>query len=116
MKNQPLLRRASFALAGLKAAWKSEKSVRAHVMAIVAAAVLLFFLHPRPIWWAIVSLAAGLMLTAELINTAMEKWIDHLSPEIHPDVKFIKDVLAGAVFVSCVAGGLVLLAFLCARF
>lgn len=112
MKNQNIFRRAGYALEGLKAAWQSERSVRAHGMAITAVALLLLYFQPEPVWWALFALAAGFMLVTELINTAVEKLVDKLCPEIHPDIKFVKDVLAGAVFASCVAGGIVLLAFM----
>ena len=115
MKNQNLFCRARFALEGLRAAWKSERSVRAHGMAIAAVLLLLLYFQPRPIWWAIVLLAMGVMLITELVNTAVEKLADHLSPDIHPDIKFVKDVLAGAVFVSCVVGGIAVMAFLWPR-
>jgi undecaprenol kinase len=116
MKNQNIFRRATFALEGLKTAWQSERSVRAHGIAIAGAALLLLYFHPRPLWWAAIALAAGFMLAVELINTAIEKLVDKLCPDIHPDIKFVKDVLAGAVFVSCVASGTVLLAFLMSQF
>lgn len=112
MKNQPLYRRAGFALEGLMAAWKSEKSVRAHGMAIAATVLLLFYLQPEPVWWALTLLAVGTMLVVELINTSVEKLTDRLHPDLHPDIKIVKDVLAGAVFVSCCAAGCVVLAML----
>src|SRR5688572_5961190 len=112
MKNQNILRRAGFALAGLKAAWQSERSVRAHGLVIAGAFLLLFYYQPQPLWWGVFALAAGLMLAVELINTAIERLVDKLCPDIHPDIKFVKDVLAGAVFVSCAAGGVVFLTFL----
>lgn len=115
MKNQNIFRRAGFALEGLCAAWKSERSIRAHGLAIAGALLLLLYFQPRAMWWALVLLAAGLMLITELVNTAVEKLVDHLRPEIHPDIKFVKDVLAGAVFVSCAVGGGVMLAFLLSR-
>lgn len=115
MKNQNIFRRASYALAGLSAAWKSERSVRAHGLAIGGAFLLLLYFRPEPLWWGAFALAAGGMLAAELINTAVEKLTDKLCPDIHPDIKFVKDVLAGAVFVSCAAGGAVFLAFLFSR-
>jgi undecaprenol kinase len=115
MKNQNIFRRAGFALEGLIAAWKSERSIRAHGMAIIAAALLLVYFEPQPLWWAAFALAAGLMLVTELINTAVERLVDHLHPDIHANIKFIKDVLAGAVLVSCIAGGAVVLAFIFSR-
>jgi undecaprenol kinase len=115
MKNQNIFYRAGFAIEGLKAAWKSEKSVRAHGIAIAAAVLVLFYFQPRPLWWAMFAIAGGFTLAVELINTAVEKLVDHLRPDIHPDIKFVKDVLAGAVLVSCIAAGCVLLAFIASR-
>lgn len=112
MKNQPIWRRFGYALDGLGASWGSEKSVRAHVMAIAAVAVLLLLLQPAPMWWALFALAAGMMLAVELINTAVEKLVDHLHPDQHSVIKIVKDTLAAAVLVVCLAAGGVALAFL----
>lgn len=111
MKNQPIWRRFGYALDGLKASLASEKSVRGHVMAIAAAVLLLLFLQPPPVWWALFALAAGLMLAVELINTAVEKLIDHIHPDQHSVIKVVKDTLAAAVLVSCIAAGAVVLVF-----
>jgi undecaprenol kinase len=112
MKNQTIFRRAGFALEGLLAAWKSEKSIRMHGMTIAVAILLLFWLGPEPVWWALMALAMGMMLITELLNTAVEKLTDRLHPDIHPDIKIVKDVLAGAVFVACCIGAVVTLALL----
>ena len=48
-------------------------------------------------------LAAGLVWTAELINTAIEKLADMVSKDFHPRIKFVKDVSAAAVLLSAVA-------------
>ncbi|GAA0443113.1 hypothetical protein GCM10008983_20350 [Lentibacillus halophilus] len=52
--------------------------------------------------WSILMLASGMVLTAELINTAVEKMMDHLTPEFHPCTKVVKDMAAAAVLVSAV--------------
>ena len=46
--------------------------------------------------------AAGLVWTAEIFNTAIEAVMDHVSPEKHPRVKFIKDLSAAAVLVAVI--------------
>ncbi len=59
--------------------------------------------------WIVVFFAIGLVLVAEMLNTAIEKMIDYLKPDIHPEAKAIKDLAAGAVLVSAltaVAAGL----------
>ncbi|MNY79213.1 Undecaprenol kinase [compost metagenome] len=43
---------------------------------------------------------SGIVLIAELLNTAIEVLVDLVSPDIHPKAKIIKDVAAAAVLVS----------------
>jgi diacylglycerol kinase (ATP) len=44
----------------------------------------------------------GLVWTAELFNTAIEKLCDVVSPQKDPAIKFIKDVSAAAVLVTAI--------------
>jgi diacylglycerol kinase len=50
----------------------------------------------------ILVIVVGLVWMAEIFNTAIEKTMDHLSPERHPQVKYIKDLSAAAVLVSSI--------------
>lgn len=99
-KNLPLWRRAGFALAGLLHGLRTERSVRFEAGALVLVLVALALLRPGPIWWAMVALASAGVLAAELLNTAIETLADHLSPELHPRIRIVKDCAAAAVFVS----------------
>ena len=99
MKNRPFIERMGFALAGLKAAWQREASFRTHcVMGLLAVAALVV-LRPAPVWWAVILLVVALILALELVNSALEGIINHLHPERHPEIKIIKDMVAGAVLV-----------------
>ena len=64
----------------------------------------------------LVGLSIALVLALELANSAIEYVIDHLHPEIAPQIKLAKDVIAGAVLVACFGslcvGGLMMLAVL----
>lgn len=95
-----------FALAGLMHGLRAERSVRFEVVVLLLVVVALVLLRPEPIWWAAVALASAGVLAAELLNTAIETLADHLSPEIHPRIRVVKDCAAAAVFVS-VIGALV---------
>jgi undecaprenol kinase len=105
-KNQPFMRRLSFALAGLVAAWQTEHSLRYQVVALGCVLVALVVLRVEPIWWALVVLTSSVVLAAELLNTALEHLADHLHPDTHPRIRIVKDCAAAAVLVaSCGAVG-----------
>jgi hypothetical protein len=46
-------------------------------------------------------------LGAEVINSAFERLIDHLHPELHSEIGFIKDMAAGSVLLISI-GALVI--------
>ena len=99
-KNQNLLHRFGFALAGLRHALRTERSVRLEIVIFVLVVAALAALRPGPLWWAAVMLASAGVLAAELLNTAIETLADHLCPEVHPRIRVLKDCAAAAVFVS----------------
>jgi undecaprenol kinase len=91
-----------FALAGVMHGLRTERSVRFEVVVLVLVVAALAVLRPEPLWWAAAALAGAGVLAAELLNTAIETLADHLSPEIHPQVRVVKDCAAAAVFVAVV--------------
>ncbi|MDE3017106.1 MAG: diacylglycerol kinase [Pseudomonadota bacterium] len=115
MKNHNLLQRLGYAWSGLETSWKSEKSFRTQMGGLVFVIVVLLVMQPSPVWWALLLLTSGGVLAAELMNTAVEKLVDHLYPDQHPTLKTVKDTLAGAVLVMSVTALLVFAAFLWSR-
>ena len=115
MKNRPFHIRLRFALAGLTAGWRRERSLRTHVMFAALAGVALVVLRPAPVWWALVAVTCGLVIALELVNAAIEGVIDLLHPDLHPEIKVIKDMAAGAVLVLSSAALLVALALIVDR-
>lgn len=91
------------ACAGLLAAWRRERSFRTQAYLAVGAIFVTAVLKPQPAWWALLALAIGLVLATELLNTAIEKLVDHLHPAQHPEIKVVKDVAAAAVLVASLA-------------
>jgi undecaprenol kinase len=111
MKNQSFLRRLSFALTGLRSAWRSEASFKTQAVAAVAVLVALLWFRPSPLWWAIAAVTVAFVLAAELFNTAIETLADHLHPLQNPASKVVKDCAAGAVLVASLAALAVAAAF-----
>ena len=116
MKNQPFAQRLSYSLQGIRTAWRLEASFRFQCLMALGLVALLFVLRPAAIWWALLLLNCGLVLAAELINTALEHALDHLHPEIHPAIKVSKDCAAGAVLIFSLSAVGTFLAFLWATF
>ena len=92
-----------YAWNGLREAWRSELNFRVEfclgVAAIVLALVLGVSLTP-------ILLACGLVLSAELFNSAIEAVVDLASPELHPLAERAKDFGAAAVLIASIAAGL----------
>ena len=57
--------------------------------------------------WMMVILSAGLVLTAEAFNTAMEIDMNLTSPQYHPYARDTKDVAAGAVLMASIVAGVI---------
>ena len=103
MKNRNFVQRLGFAIAGVLAGWRRERSFRTHGIFAVLAVLALLILRPAPVWWALVALAAALVMALELVNSAVETVIDHLHPERHEEMRIAKDMLAGAVLLVSLA-------------
>ena len=114
MKNQGVWNRLGFALEGLRSAFRHEKSFRQQCLAALAVGGVLLWRRPAAVWWALLLLNCGLVLSAELFNTALEHTLDHLSPAIHPAVKIAKDCAAGAVLLLSLTAVGVFVGFLVA--
>lgn len=100
MKNQPFARRLTHALAGLRHALRTENSLRLQGLALLGIGIVLAVTRPGALWTALVLLAAAGVLATELVNTALEALADHLHPEQHPQIGFVKDCAAAAVLVA----------------
>jgi undecaprenol kinase len=114
VKNQPFLIRLRFACAGIGHGLRGEHSIRIQSVALVAVLAVLAILRPAPMWWALLLLASSTVITAELINTAVERLADQVHPEVHPEIRVVKDCAAAAVLISSVGALGVAIAFIVA--
>ncbi len=89
----------TYSLDGLIYAYKYEQSMLIHVIATIAVITVNILLKITPFEWLITLLAIGMVLAAELINTAIEATVDLITLEIHPLAKIAKDCSSAATFV-----------------
>jgi undecaprenol kinase len=107
MKNQSLARRFSYAVGGIRTAFRTEASFRTQLLLAVVAAATLAWLRPPLIWVALCILSGAAVLAAELVNTALEHLADRLHPEQHPTIRAAKDCAAAAVLLASIAAVLI---------
>jgi|LauGreDrversion2_6_1035139.scaffolds.fasta_scaffold34282_1 diacylglycerol kinase len=81
---------------------KSENNAKIHLISTIVVIIVGFKLQFLAIEWLWISLAIAGVWVAELINTAIEKLTDLISPEQNPIAKKIKDYAAGAVLVMAI--------------
>jgi diacylglycerol kinase len=90
----------SFALQGLNLLIKKEHNFQFHILATVITLTLSFVFEIDRNQWMLVAIAIISVLSTEAVNTSIEKICDHVEPNKHPQIKAIKDIAAGAVFLS----------------
>ena len=112
MKNQSFRRRAGFAIQGILCAWRGEASFRQQTVVALGVLLILLWRRPAMVWWALLLMNCGLVLAAELFNTALEQALDHLHPERHAAIEVAKDCAAGAVLLLSLTGLCVFITFL----
>ena len=97
-------RLASFRYAweGLKEFFAGQHNAIVHAVATLVVIILCFVVKLSTAELLALTIVTGMVWIAELLNTAIEKLCDLVSPAFNPKVKFIKDVAAAAVLVSAV--------------
>jgi diacylglycerol kinase (ATP) len=106
-----------YASRGIAYAWRTERNFRLEVMLGALAVIVALLLRADVVP---ILLCCALVLSLELINTALEAVVDLVSPTYHPLARITKDVAAGAVLmasaISAVVGATVLLPALWRQF
>ena len=90
-----------FALQGLCLAWRTQPNLRLHAYAGTTVAILGFWCRLALVEWLWVSFAIGLVIFAEMMNTAIEQTVD-LVVGLRPDplARQVKDIAAACVLVA----------------
>ena len=101
--NHPTFRRSFlFAVQGFRTAFSQERNLKVMLATGGAALIAGALIGLDPLSWAIIFVCCGVVIAAELLNTAIEKVVDLVSPEFHPLAGQAKDIAAAAVWVLCV--------------
>lgn len=89
----------SWAMSGIRTAWREEVNFRIEMFIALAVLVLGIWLKLSTIDWIVIIGCIGAVLAAEMLNTAMEDLCDKVQPNIDPTIGKIKDIMSGFVLV-----------------
>lgn len=108
MKHRPFswshrIRSFKYAFAGIRDFIFYEHNTWLHLLATVAIIVLAAVMHVSKTEWLALVFVIGLVWVAEAFNTCVERILDFVSRDRHPDIRFIKDLAAGGVLIAAIA-------------
>lgn len=111
MRSSNIIESFQYAIKGLKHGLRHERNVRLH--SIIGLLVIIFAVHlgVSRVELAVLILTIGIVLGAELLNTAVETVVDLVTQTYHPLAALSKNLAAGAVLVTALSsvgvGGLI---------
>lgn len=109
-----LVRGFGVAFCGIGYGIRTQRNLRIHIVAILTVIVFNTIAQLSVTHWCIEIICCMLVISLELLNTALEAACDKFSPERHSLIGHAKDAAAGAVLVSALgAVGIALLIFFC---
>ena len=92
----------TYPIKGLKYAYRNEQNLAVDVGVALLVTIFGFIFKLNLTEWAILALTIGLVISCELINTAIEAVVDLVTEDYHPLAKVAKDTAAAAVFVFAI--------------
>lgn len=101
-KRKKLRNSFKYAFEGIGEAWKTEQNLKIHfiIMTLVIIAGIIFNISAME--WIVCLLLFAIVISLELINTAIETTVDIAMPDINEKAKYAKDIAAGAVLFSAI--------------
>lgn len=98
-----VLKSFGWAINGLVTVWREERNFRIQVILGLLVVGFGFYFHLSLLEWIVIVGCIAAVLSAEIINTAVEDLCNKVEPNTDPVIGKIKDVMAGFVFTVCVA-------------
>lgn len=98
----PLYKSFGYAFEGIFAGIRGERNMKIHCFAAVCVVVAGVLFHISVTEWCICLVLFGLILSLELVNTAIEAVVDLVTEDKKPLAKLAKDTAGGAVLIAAV--------------
>jgi len=92
----------NYAMEGLLHVFKTQRNMRFHLIITVLVLIFSFLFHIDRTELILLFITISLVLMAEMFNTAVESITNMISQSYHPSIRTVKDMCAGAVFISAI--------------
>ena len=102
-----LLKSFKYAFDGICTGIKEEQNMKIHITIMILVIIFGIMLKISKMEWIICIILFGLVISMELINTAIENTVDLVTKEKNEQAKIAKDVAAGAVLVSAITSAII---------
>jgi len=102
MKVKKLVDSFNYAIEGIIYAVRTQRNMRIHMIAALLVLTACFFYDLSKIEILIVTITITMVISAELINTAIEAAVDATTNYYHPLARIAKNTAAGAVLVTAI--------------
>lgn len=96
----PFYKSLSYAIEGIRSCICKERNIRIHIVIMICVILCGCIFQIDQSEWIVCFLLFAIIISMELMNTAIETVVDLCCPEYHVLAKRAKDVAAGAVLVS----------------
>lgn len=103
MHKDPFYKSLGYAISGIIQCIQKERNIKIHLVFMFLVIICGFLFQLSITEWLVCILLFGLVISLELINTAIEAVVDLCTQEYHPLAKIAKDTAAGAVLISAIA-------------
>ena len=97
----------TYPIKGLRYTYRNEQNLAFDIGMALIVSILAFVFELSRTEWAILLLTMGLVISCELINTAIEATVDLVTEEYHPLAKVAKDTAAAEGFVFAIVAVIV---------
>ncbi len=96
-----------YAIEGIREGWRNHPNFRRQAAILAGVLFAGRMLNISAVEWGLIILAGGLVLSAEMANTAIEAAVDLVTREKRPEAKIAKDAAAGMVLLAAVTAAIV---------
>lgn len=102
VRKQKLYKSFYYAICGVLSGFKMERNMKIHVIVMLFVIIFGFLLSISLTEWLICLILFALVISLELVNTAIENTVDLITEEKCEKAKIAKDTMAAAVLVASI--------------